>query len=128
MFDDSTPTPSLRLALSMPGGGICDGQPCWRPHRAAGLTYRARTAATRDTVALTVDPGAEGASRAKLTARGPSLAVPAPPVALPLRVQLQMEHGTCLEARYDAGGVSRNAAGAFRAASQALATRVGLGD
>ena len=127
VFDDSTPTPSLRLALAMPGGGTCNGVPCWRPHRSAGLSYRARDAAAGETVTLTVDPGPDGVSRAKLTARGPSLAVPAPPVALPLRAQLQMEHGTCFEARYDAAGVSRNAGGTFRAASQALAAGAGRG-
>lgn len=115
LFDDSAATPSLLLTIPMPGGQLCDGEPCWTPHAPAGFVYSNPDAAPDGVLKLNVDPGDDGKSKAKLKARGSFIAPPALPLPLPLRVQLQMENGTCFETRYDAAGVIRNDPTRFKA-------------
>lgn len=64
---------------------------------------------------LTLHPGAERGSKLALKARGPQLALPALPLALPLRVQLSAEGGACWEARYEAAGVQHHDGVRFKA-------------
>lgn len=40
--------------------------------------------------------------------------MPAPPLVLPLRVQLHVQGGACFEAGYSAGGVIDNEPGRFK--------------
>jgi hypothetical protein len=45
---------------------------------------------------------------------GRPLGIPAPPLPLPLRVQLQASGGACFESTIGAAGTSRNADGTFK--------------
>ena len=56
-----------------------------------------------------------GQGKLSLKARGVNLQPPALPLALPLRAQLQGEHGICWETAFGAAGVQRNADGRFSA-------------
>jgi hypothetical protein len=116
LFDESSATPALLLALPILGGQDCGGTPCWKPHASGGFVYDNRDVAPDGVLKMSVSPGAERRSKAQLNARGSFLTLPAAPLPLPLRVQLQMENGTCLETRYQSDGVSRNdSSGQFRA-------------
>ena len=64
-----------------------------------------------------VQAGAAGQSKAQVKAKGIRLAIPAMPLRLPLRVQIQASDGACLEATYSATGISRNESTRFKAKS-----------
>ena len=53
-----------------------------------------------------------------VTGRGPGLAIPTLPIAVPLRVQLQSQEGSCWEAYYPSSGVSRDDAQGFAARAE----------
>ena len=59
--------------------------------------------------------GTAGKASIGVKAKGTSLAPPAPPLGLPLRVQLQVEDGACFETQHDAASTTRNVAGSFKA-------------
>jgi cysteine-rich repeat protein len=104
----------LRLSLRAPAGATCGTRPCWKP-TSRGVAYADRTGAAHGLLSIKATAGA--ASNAKITvkAKGASLAPPAPPLALPVRVQLQVEDGVCFETRHDTAAVLRNQPGMFKA-------------
>jgi hypothetical protein len=106
----------------VPGGGVCDGRPCWKPNDTAGFGYKSKTA-TPDGITLTkLTPGPDGKAKVVLEGKGVHLSdrpngLPGPPLATPLRVQLLGENGLCLETTHDVSGVVKNdaARGVFKA-------------
>jgi dienelactone hydrolase len=92
-----------------PGGGLCDGKPCWR-ETAHGFKYRKRDAAG-SMLQIAVKDGVAG--KAKIGVVEKATAVPTLPLAEPARVQLVNDAGICWEARY-AAPASRNDAGQFK--------------
>jgi cysteine-rich repeat protein len=114
VFDESASTPALAFRATAPAGGTCGLRPCWQSG-AGGFQYRnpADGGDGLTAVALRAD------GRAKLKGRGVALSsrshgLPAPPLALPLRVQLQLDGAACLETRHDATSVQRNLTGTFK--------------
>lgn len=69
---------------------------------------------------MTLKSGAAGTARMLAKGKGSGLSgrphgLPAPPLALPLRAQLQIAGGACFETRHDADSVRRNRPGSFTA-------------
>jgi hypothetical protein len=93
---------------TVPAGGTCGARPCWSTARGGGFRFhdRARSHGGVDRLALV--PGAAGASRVSLQAKGPTLSAPALPLALPTRLQVQASGGACWEAVFSATGVRAN--------------------
>jgi hypothetical protein len=58
---------------------------------------------------------ADDAAKVTLKVRGPHLALPPLPLALPFRLQLSAATGACWEARFDAGGVQQHDPTRFKA-------------
>src|SRR5262249_41575331 len=119
VFDDASPTLLFRAVVA--GGGVCDGNPCWTAGGQRTLRYRSSTSPEAVTM-LRLRAGADGAAGAMVKAKGVHLsdhpaALPAPPLSLPLRVQLHGSNGLCLETRHTAMSVLKNdaAAGVFKA-------------
>lgn len=115
MFDESTPTPALLFRAVVAGGGMCDGQPCWNAIGDRTLRYRSSTS-PEGVTALSLRSGDAGSMKATVKAKGVHLSdhpypLPNPPMALPLRVQLQGSNGLCLETRHTSASVLRNSAG-----------------
>ncbi len=111
--------------MTIPAGGACpppSATPCWKgrgaPPGSRGWRYRDRAATAGGVESLQLQPGAAGAAKITLKARGPSLVLPTLPLAVPLRVQLSAEGAACWEARYETGGVARNDSTRFTAASE----------
>jgi cysteine-rich repeat protein len=116
IFDESAAPASLLFRATIPSGAF------WAP-TASGFVYKDSSAAA-DGVTLTALSWGTGAkASALLKGKGVHLSdrphgLPALPLPLPLRVQLQAENGLCLETRHDASSVLKNdpARGLFKAA------------
>lgn len=111
IFDESTPAPALVFRAVAPAGGTCGGRACWGGPLTAP-SYRDKEATPDGLTALRLKGGAD---RAKASLKGKGgllssrpLGLPGLPLPLPLLVQLQNVRGACVEARFDAAGVTRN--------------------
>lgn len=108
LYDESGTTPGLAVAAAIPAATLCDGAPCWT---GAGATLKYRNAArTPDGISKVVlKAGDTGRPKATVKGKGDLLPpLPALPLALPARVQLQADGAGCFEARFEAPGVVRN--------------------
>ena len=115
LFDESAAAPSILFRATAPLGAA------WRP-TSRGYVYRDPTLGGDGLGGIQMVGGAAGQSRMLVRGKGSTLGgrafgLPAPPLALPLRAQLQVEGGACFETRHDASGVRRNQPGSFRAAA-----------
>ncbi len=107
LYDGSDAAAVLVFEATAPPGDTCAGAPCWRALAAGRFRYAdpARTPDGMDRLVL--QSGAAGKARVVAKGKGPNLShrplgMPAPPLALPFRVQLQATNGQCWEAVYAA--------------------------
>mgnify|MGYP001264823600 CR=1 FL=1 len=114
IYDESSSAPRVLLGARAPAASTCSGQPCWAASR-SGFTYRSPEYTPDGLEQIALQSGSDGKARVTVRARGEHLAMPALPLATPLRVQLQAANGECWEARYLAAGVRGNTPKAFRA-------------
>ncbi len=106
-FDVSTPAPALLLKATAPGGGTCDGKPCWKAKKDT-FVYRDRDQTPDGLSAVTLKSGLGKGTSITVKGKGPSLSLP-PSFAdvSDVLVQVQSnEVSVCYGARYD--GVTRN--------------------
>ena len=96
----------------MPAGGTCGSRPC-RKATASRLLYRNRGGSPDGLVKIAIEPGSDGKAEIVLRGKGPDLPLPALPLAVPLRIQMQSENGDCFESYFDADGVRANDARRF---------------
>jgi hypothetical protein len=95
-------SPALTLRALAPAGGACRRQPtnsdpsCWKESR-KGFNYRDDFTSPEGLYTIQLKSGAGGRAAVKAKAMGEKLKLPALPVALPLRVQLQAANGECWE-------------------------------
>lgn len=113
---------ALLFGSTAPGGGLCDGSPCWRPMGTSGLKYKNRARTPDGIDSILMKGSSDGRLRIVLRAKGANLsnrspALPMPPLALPLQLQFQQAGGACWEAGYTGARVMRNGAGRFVARS-----------
>jgi cysteine-rich repeat protein len=90
----------LLMSVAAPAGGTCGVRPCWMPRGPSGVRY-ADPSAPDGLVALYLDGGADGFAEIRARGKGAMLALPPPPLATPLTVQLQAGNGTCWEANFE---------------------------
>jgi cysteine-rich repeat protein len=121
VFDESSLAPALAFAATIPGGGTCDGSPCWRS-TGDGFVFKSRSAAPDGIVMAKLKTGSGGGAKALVKGKGVHLSdrpngLPTLPLATPLRVQLVGEDGLCLETTHDGSSVLKNdpARGVFKA-------------
>jgi cysteine-rich repeat protein len=121
IFDESTAPPGLLFRAVVPGGGSCNGAPCWKD-KAGGFVYKNSAAAPDGITVVALRAGADGVARATLRGRGMHLSnraagLPVPLLPTPLRVQLLGDGGVCMETTHSTAGVRTNDAahGVFRA-------------
>ena len=113
VFDESSITPGLLFRARVPGGGTCDGRPCWKPNDATGFGYKSKAATPEGIVVAKLTSGSDGKAKAVLKGKGVHLSdrpngLPALPLATPLRAQLLGGGGLCLETTFDASSVVKN--------------------
>ncbi len=127
LYDESGATTTLVFQGTVPPGGTCGRGACWRPLARGGFWYSTRSPTADGMDQLLLAPGATGVAKVVARGRGANLSgrpvgLPPPPIALPLRVQLQATNGECWEAQYAVA--IRNAAGRFRATGTQSPTTV----
>ena len=115
LFDESGPSSSLLFRAALPAG------PPWRP-TGRGYVFRDPTFGSDGAGSISLVGGDAGRTKLIFKGKGESLSarpygLPSPPLALPLRAQLQVEGGACFETRHDASAVRRNRPGSFRGAA-----------
>jgi hypothetical protein len=110
-------TYALRFSVQAPAGGTCAGKDCWT---ASGTKIKYhdkdRTPDGADTLLLV--PGADGAAKISMTAKGSNLALPSDAFAPDVLVQLRRDDAfsICWEATFN-GTIQKNVPGLFRAKS-----------
>ncbi len=111
MFDQSSATPAFLFRAEAPAGGTCRGRPCWR-ETPTSASYRDKDASPEGLTAIKLKGGTTP-SKVSVRGKGSLLSsrpfgLPAPPLPVPLLVQLQNVRGQCVEARFDAAEVIKN--------------------
>lgn len=94
-------------------GGLCGQKPCWKQDKKL-LRYH-DPAGRPDGITRAVIIAGKGNTRTAVSGKGASLALPALPLELPIRAQLQAPDGTCVEATFST--FTRNKTTGFRAKS-----------
>jgi hypothetical protein len=108
VYDESGVSPSLAFQAQVPASGVCATGPCWTV-TTGGIKYRDPDRTPEGIMKLTLKPGGAGQAKVIAKGRGADLpALPALPLALPARVQLQGGGAACFEARFEAAGVVRS--------------------
>ncbi|MEO8604519.1 MAG: hypothetical protein ABI629_18250 [bacterium] len=103
---------ALVFRTRAPAGETCGAKPCWTAVKNVAFKYFNGGLDPEGTQKALLQSGRAGSARMLLSGRGAKLSerplgLPPLPLALPLRVQLQSENGTCFEARYAAPGINR---------------------
>jgi hypothetical protein len=112
VYDRPGGRPRLLLRAAAPAGGDCAGRPCWR-ETGAGYRYGDKALTPHGVSKLSLRAGGDGQAKLGLKAKGANLAVPAPPYAPVVTVQLRNDAGVCWQADY--GAPSLNGGGRFSA-------------
>ncbi|MCW5891397.1 MAG: hypothetical protein KIT14_12720 [bacterium] len=120
VFDQSGGTPSVVFRGDVPAGGTCGTKPCWAATGTKGFKFASKTGNADGVIGLTLTAGVAGKAKIQFKAKGANLSsiMPAPPLPLPLLVQLQADNGTCFEAAYSAAGLAKNVPGEFKGNSK----------
>jgi hypothetical protein len=116
LYDESGATPVLVFEAGMPPNEGCNDsgeRPCWKASR-NGYLYAKNDGKPAGIVDLTAKPGKDGRAHVLVKGRGEDLALPALPLGLPVRAQLQSITGQCWAAVFGPTGVNRNDATRFR--------------
>ncbi|MCC6765600.1 MAG: hypothetical protein IT293_13145 [Deltaproteobacteria bacterium] len=95
---------TLRTSLPLPTAGVCGGRPCWKEN-GAGFQYADKTGLHGVTRLVLKSGAAPGKAKILLKGRGANLALPALPLAQPVRVQLLSSTGVCWEAAFSAPAI-----------------------
>jgi hypothetical protein len=101
MYQGGSPVLALR-ALAPAGGGNCQptasntSRSCW-DDSSTGFRYRDDFETPEGLASMKLKSGVDGRAGAKVRATGEHLRLPALPLVLPLRVQLQAANGECWE-------------------------------
>ncbi len=113
VFDRSGGTPALLYRARVLPDRICGTKPCWIANGAKGFKYVDKLGTPEGINQITLTAGAAGKAKILVKGKGLNLSnhpfgLPAPPLMLPLTVQLQSGNGNCWEANYSAAGLSKN--------------------
>lgn len=106
LYDESNGSSLLSGAI-LRATNSCDSQPCWKSE-ALGFTYRDPVGYRFGITSLKLKAGVSGKAKIVVKGRGAGLPLPPLPTALPLRVQLSSNNGSCWDAKFSEPGVRRN--------------------
>jgi uncharacterized delta-60 repeat protein len=117
VYDESVGPPDLVFEAAVPAGGACGKGSCWKPPTSTGFKYGDSTRRRCGVGAMKVKSGVDGKAKIVLKAKGEHVPMPALPLAVPLRAQMQSQSGTCWEATFSAAGVLKSDGTRFKARS-----------
>ena len=111
VYDESAPTAELVLGALAPASGDCVVLPrlrdCWTPG-ATKVNYSDPFATPDGLKTIRFLAGTAGKARLRLTAKGEDMKMPALPLGLPIRAQLQSANGECWEASFSTATTNSN--------------------
>jgi hypothetical protein len=87
---DGSPASQPLFEAHVASGGTCGTRACWKRAGSSGFAYGDKTGAVRGITKIKLKAGVAGKAQAQLTARGPILAPPNPPLTAPVTVQLRI--------------------------------------
>jgi len=99
VYDESGASPVPIMRAAVPPGDRCGFGPCWQ-RNAHGFSFSDYGRQPDGIEALSLTAGADGDASVRVVGNGALLQLPPLPLALPLRVQLQTQHGECWESVY----------------------------
>lgn len=105
----------LVAAPSIPGGGVCGTQACWKALGTRGFKYKDKERTPDGADKMTLLAGANGKAKISFKGKGPYLALPPLALVTPVRVQLHAEGGQCWESTFSTS--SQNSPALFKAKS-----------
>ena len=108
------PSDTLLSGSVIPSGGLCRGAPCWAALGGKGFKYVDKDGTSGGVAKASLVAGAAAKAKIVVKAKGGAVTLPALPVSLPLRVQLQGTNGQCWGATYEAAGQLENSAAQFK--------------
>lgn len=118
LYDESGPSPVLLHEAFAPADQDCktktegSPKPCWAGNTKVAK-YKDKQLSPDGIDSVKLVPKAAPKSQMKITAKGFSVAPPAPPLSLPLRAQLQTATGPCWESEFSSA--KKNDPGNFKA-------------
>ena len=97
------------MVATIPADATCGATPCWRSV-ASGYEFssRAGTSGNDGIIHVVLQAGEEGAARIAVKGKGTQLALPRPPLTVPLAVRLRASNGECWGAAVTDAGVVKN--------------------
>lgn len=115
LYDASAPGDPLRFELRAPAGSTCGTRPCWKA-TASGFKYKNPGGAGTGISGIVLKASTIGKAQVTVKAQGVPLSdagLPAPPLATPLMVQLQVLGAGCIRTFHNQNEVVRNQPGLF---------------
>jgi hypothetical protein len=114
VYDESGVVPLVAIQAAAPAGGTCGTKPCWTASGTTGFAYKDKAGTPQGVVSVKLKAGLAGKAKVQVKGKGPLLGLPALPLAVPLRVQLQRRGGECWEAVYSSVGLVRSDSTQFK--------------
>ena len=104
VYDESAGIASLTMNATVPPGGLCAGNACWKASSTRGFRYHDRNGSAGGVQSMSLTAGVDGKARISLKAKGVNLAMPSLPLHQDPRVIVQLKNsaGACWEADYSA--------------------------
>ena len=111
MYDESGPEPAVVLSAEVaPGAG-------WAAQGAKGYKFSDKAGTQGGIKQILAKSGADGKASLQIDGKGAGLGLPALPLGLPARVQLEVVGGVCFEATFSSAGTKKNDARQFQGQS-----------
>jgi hypothetical protein len=96
---------TLIFKAMAPAGGTCGAGPCWKQVGTTGFKYGRKDGAPEGAVQIQLKAVGSGTSKASFKGKGVYLSgrplgLPAPPLATPVRAQIQGANGVCFNSTF----------------------------
>lgn len=107
VYDESGGVPAAVMAMTVPPGGDCGGNPCWA-EKGTGFLYKDKSLTNDGIMKLQLKAGADGKAKVSVKGKGANLPIPTPvgpglfAQDTAVTVQLVNSDGACWEAEFSA--------------------------
>jgi hypothetical protein len=116
VYDESGGVPAAVMAMTVPPGGNCGGDPCWAA-KGSGFLYKDKGLTNDGIMTLKLKAGPDGKAKVSVKGKGANLPVPTPvdpglfAQDTAVIVQLVNSSGTCWEGDFGAPATSNSSKG-----------------
>jgi hypothetical protein len=116
VYDESAGVPAAVMAMTVPPGGTCGGNPCWAAKK-TGFLYKDKSLTNDGIMLVKLKSGADGKAKVLVKGKGGNVPVPTPvgpglfAQDTAVIVQLVNSDGTCWEADFSAPATGNDSKG-----------------